>query len=127
MLFRNLCILLFLTLVTAPGCSKKDPITGKEFLTKEMLVDVLVDIHLVDGITNDRKFYRRYPDVDSIDVLGPILEKYQISKHMFDTTMYTYSHRPDLFDLVYNEVLVKLNILMDENDQGNPELNTLEE
>ena len=35
---------------------------------------------------------------------------------MFDTTMYQYSRYPEIFDEVYNEVLTKLNIMLDEND-----------
>jgi hypothetical protein len=99
------------------GCSKKKQISGKEFVPREVLVDVLVDIHLADGITNDRKFYRRYEGVDSIDLLGPILEKHNITLHMFDTTMYEYSRYPLLLDQVYNDVLMKLNIMLDEIDQ----------
>lgn len=115
---RILLLLLSLTLVTLIGCSKKNEISGKEFVPRDELVDMLVDLHLVDGITNDRKFYRSYEDVDSIDLLGPILEKYQVSKQMFDTTMYEYSRHPEIFDQVYNDVLTKLNIMLDENDFG---------
>jgi hypothetical protein len=35
---------------------------------------------------------------------------------MFDTTMQIYSRHPELFDQVYNEVLIKLNVMLDEND-----------
>lgn len=112
-------ILMILTMLIPAGCLQKKQITGNEFVPRDILVDVLVDIHLMDGITNDRKFYRRYePDqVDSVDVLGPIFDKHQISKLMFDTTMYTYAQYPDLLDQVYNDVLMKLNIMMDENDE----------
>lgn len=113
---RILLLLLSLTLILLIGCSKKTEISGKEFVPREELVDMLVDLHLVDGITNDRKFYRYYEDVDSIDLLAPILEKYQVSQHMFDTTMYEYSRHPEIFDQVYNDVLTKLNIMLDEND-----------
>jgi hypothetical protein len=111
-------IFLILTLLVPAGCLKKKQISGKEFVPREVLVDVLVDIHLMDGITNDRKFYRRYEDVDSVDLLGPILEKHKISLQMFDTTMYEYSRHPLLLDQVYNDVLMKLNIMLDENDQA---------
>jgi hypothetical protein len=111
-------IILILTLLIAAGCLKKKQISGKEFVPREVLVDVLVDIHLVDGITNDRKFYRRYEGVDSVDLLGPILEKHNITLQMFDTTMYEYSRYPLLLDQVYNDVLMKLNIMLDENDQA---------
>ncbi len=113
---RILVLLLSLMLVTLVGCSKKTEINGKEFVPRDELVDMLVDLHLVDGITNDRKFYRSYEEVDSVDLLGPILEKYQVSQQMFDTTMYEYSRHPEIFDQVYNDVLTKLNIMLDEND-----------
>lgn len=115
---RTLFLFFIIGFIIPSGCLRKKQISGKEFVPREVLVDVLVDIHLVDGITNDRKFYRRYQDVDSIDVLGPILDKYNISFHKFDTTMYEYSRYPLLLDQVYNEVLMKLNIMMDENDQA---------
>lgn len=118
---RNLLILLALALVLPTGCSEKTEITGKEYIPKEVLVDVLVDLHLVDGITNDRKFYRKYEGVDSIDVLGPVLEKYEITEQMFDTTIFEYSRHPDQMDEVYNQVLMKLNIMLDENDQEEEE------
>lgn len=113
---RILLFLLSLTLAFAASCSKKTTITGKDFIPREEFVDILVDLHLIDGITNDRKFYRYYEDVDSVDLTGPILEKYHISKHMLDTTLYEYSRYPEIFDQVYNDVMTKLNIMLDEND-----------
>jgi hypothetical protein len=113
---RILLLLFSFMLASSVGCSKKTEITGKDFIPRDELVDLLVDLHLVDGITNDRKFYRNYEGVDSVDLLGPILEKYQVSKQMFDTTMYQYSRHPEIFDQVYNEVLTKLNIMLDEHD-----------
>ena len=113
---RYLIPFLSLLLILSAGCKNKEQISGKEYIPREVLVDMLVDLHLIDGITNDRKFYRRYEGVDSIDILGPVLEKYQVSKQMFDTTLYAYSRQPELFDQVYNDVLMKLNIMLDEND-----------
>ena len=109
-------IFLIVLVLVFSGCIQKTSITGKEFVPQEVLVDVLVDIHLVDGITNDRKFHRRFV-ADSIDLLSPILDKYGITPEMFDTTMAEYSRYPDLMDLVYNEVLIKLNVMLDENDK----------
>jgi len=113
-------ILILLLALTIPACNKEQRITGKEFAKREVLIDVLVDIHLMDGVTQDRKFNRIY-DVDSVDVLTPILEKHQISRQMFDTTMYVYTRNPELLDAVYNDVLIKLNVLLDEiNKDENP-------
>lgn len=118
-------ILLIVMALVLSGCIQKKSISGKEFVPEEVLVQVLVDLHLVDGITNDRKFHRRF-EADSIDVLNPILEKYSITQEMFDTTMLEYSRYPYLLDQVYNEVLIRLNVMLDENDKGD-ETSTPEE
>jgi len=109
-------LLLMILLMLSPACKKKEKITGKAFMDREVLVDVLVDIHLADGVTNDRKFNRKF-DADSIDVLSPILEKHQVSREMFDTTLLMYSRYPEIFDQVYNDVLIKLNLLLDASDK----------
>ena len=116
MKFRFPGILLALLIISSSGCLQKKQITGKEFIPRDVLVDVLVDIHLVDGVTHDRKFYRRYEDVDSIDLMGPVFDKHQVTLAMFDTTMFVYSRYPTLLDQVYNDVLMKLNMMLDEND-----------
>jgi len=115
----NPVLILILLMITFAACQKQKSITGKAFIEREVLVDVLVDIHLVDGVTNDRKFHRRY-DVDSIDILSPILEKHQVSRQMFDTTMFVYTRNPELLDLVYNDVLIKLNVMLDKNSKEEP-------
>jgi hypothetical protein len=108
-----LCIL---SLLVITGCLQKKQIRGEAFVEREVLVDLLVDIHLSEGVSNDRKFHRQFV-ADSIDMLGPILQKYGVSRQQFDTTMYTYSRYPYLMDEVYNEVLIRLNVMLDENDQ----------
>lgn len=117
--FRIPALLLIILVMLAPACQKKTSITGKAFLEREVLVDVLVDIHLADGVTNDRKFNRKY-DADSIDLLSPILEKHHVTREMLDTTLAIYSQYPVLFDQVYNDVLIKLNVMLDENDKKDP-------
>jgi hypothetical protein len=109
-------IFILLLALTFTACKKQKTITGKEFMDRDALVGVLVDIHLMDGVTQDRKFGRKY-DADSIDILMPILEKYQVSRQMFDTTMFVYSMNPVLLDEVYNDVLIQLNVMLDENNK----------
>ena len=109
-------LFLFILVIGYSGCDRNKTISGKEFIPREILIDVLVDLHLVDGVTNDRKFHRRY-DADSIDVINPVLSKYSVDRSMFDTTMAVYSRYPELLDQIYNEVLIKLNVMLDENDK----------
>lgn len=117
---HRLSLLVPVLLFLSTGCLKKKEISGRAFVDRDVLVDVLVDLHLMDGITTDRKFYNRY-NADSIDVTQPIFEKHGITKAMFDTTMYEYSRYPELLDQVYNEVLVKLNVMLDQNDESDQE------
>ncbi|MFO7933548.1 MAG: DUF4296 domain-containing protein [Bacteroidales bacterium] len=119
--FRFLHILPILFLLLSAGCTEKKHIRGKDYVDREVLVDILVDIHLVDGITNDRKFYRRYEHSDSIDLLGPILEKYDVTQTRFDTTIATYARHPELLDQVYSDVLMELNVMLDELDENDPQ------
>lgn len=112
-LFNYQTLLILFLILASTACQKKQSISGKEFIERDVLVDVLVDIHLMDGVTQDRKFSRIY-EADSLDILTPILDKYQVNKQMFDTTMIVYSLNPDLLDAVYNDVLIKLNVMLDE-------------
>ena len=113
---RYSTFLILLLALTFTACQKKINITGKEFIEREVLVDLLVDIHLMDGVTQDRKFGRKF-DVDSIDILTPIFDKHLVTRQMFDTTVFVYSRNPELLDEVYNEVLIKLNVMLDENSK----------
>lgn len=113
---RIVSLCLSLMVIASSGCLQKKKISGDRYVERDVLVDLLVDIHLMDGVTNDRKFYRRFQDADSMDLLTPILEKYEVTLEMFDTTMYEYTRYPELFDQVYNDVLMKLNVMLDEND-----------
>lgn len=118
---RSILLLSLALVMGLMACKQEVSVKGSEYLTQESLVEVLVDIHMADGITNDRKFYRRYEDVDSVDLLGPILEKHEVSRQMFDTTMHAYTRHPELLDQVYNEVLMKLNMMLDELDEEKKE------
>ena len=116
---RYSTFLILLLALSLTACENPKAIKGKEFIERETLVGVLVDIHLMDGVTQDRKFSRSY-DADSVDILTPILEKHQVTRQMFDTTMFVYSRHPLLLDEVYNDVLIKLNVMLDENNKEDP-------
>lgn len=114
--FRFIGILILILFTAFSGCDKRNIIAGKDFVPRDVLVNVLVDLHLMDAITNDRKFHRRY-EADSIDLVAPIFLKYDITQMMFDTTLAEYTRHPEQLDQVYNEVLIKLNVMLDENDK----------
>jgi hypothetical protein len=109
-------ITLIILAIAAGSCLRKKSIQGPEFIDRKDLVNILVDIHLSEGVANDRKFHRRF-EADSIDMLTPILIKYGTTREQLDTTMYMYTRYPNLMDELYNEVLIKLNVMLDRNDK----------
>lgn len=96
------------------SCTTRKSIRGKEFIPRETFVEIVYDIHLIDGITNDVKYYRIYNPQDSIDLYGPIFEKYNVTREKYERTLDEYSKYPGLLDDVYDEVLMKLNMIQDE-------------
>lgn len=114
---RNQWFIIILALVfVIPACKQKS-IKGKEFIPRETFVDVLTDLHLIDGITNDMRYYRKYNPNDSIDLYTAIFEKHQITKEKYKRTLDEYSKHPNLLDKVYDEVLMNLNQMEDAIDQ----------
>ena len=95
------------------GCGQRTKIKGAEFIPKDILVQVISDMHIIDGITNDMKYYRKYNPGDSIDLYSSIFEKYNVDSEMYELTINEYSKYPQLLDEVYDEVLMKLNLLQD--------------
>ena len=116
--FKNLSPLLLVLgmIILSPACSQKKKIHGKEFIPREDLVQIITDIHLMDGITNDMRFYRKYNPEDSIDLYGSIFEKYHTDKDAYKLTIEEYSKYPALLDEVYDEVIMQLNLLLEKEE-----------
>ena len=108
-----LTILTTLFLLLTSGCGEQKQIKGKEFVPRDVMVDMMIEIHLLDGITNDVKYYRRYNPQDSIDLYGSVYEKYNTDRDAFDLTILEYSKFPKLMDELYDEILMELNMMQD--------------
>ena len=113
---RNFVISIFVLLVLV-SCGEKKQIHGKDLIPRDVMVEVLTDIHLVDGITNDVKYYRRYNPQDSIDLYGAVFSKHGVTKESFDRTLAEYAKYPYLLNEMYDEVLMVLNLMQDQLDK----------
>lgn len=103
-----------------PTKFKKDRV-----IPESTFVNILYDIHLMDAITNGSEFYRKFENIDSVDIYSNIFEKHGVSKEYFDTTVAIYSRQPQLYLEVYDKVLMKLNLQIDDLKKQEEELNAL--
>ena len=78
----------------------------------------------MDAATNHYQFYNIYSSQDTVDTYGGIFEKYGYTKAEFDTTVANYSRQPELYERVYNEVLMKLNYMLDTLQSNDPMFDT---
>ena len=116
-------VLASLILVLATGCGDKKKISGKDFIPRDDMVELMLDIHLLDGITNDVKYYRKYNPNDSVDLYGLTFEDHGYNRVLFDSTLAEYSRYPHLLDELYDEVMMRLNMMQDQLDQEQKEKN----
>jgi hypothetical protein len=85
-----------------------------EIIPPKKFVNVLVDIHLADGIAVENMSSIKGPVLDSASLYGSVFNKYGVNRTMFDSTMSYYSEHPDDFQKIYNKVTAKLKRMEDE-------------
>jgi hypothetical protein len=108
---RGYCLVLLMALL-AMSC-----VHGKygEIIPSKKFVDVLVDVHLADGIAVDNmNAMNKGPRLDSSALYKSVFDKYGVNRTMFDSTLSYYTEHPDDFQKIYNKVTAKLKLLEDE-------------
>jgi hypothetical protein len=110
----KLFLIVFLSVLFLQACSD-DPtkIKNKDLIKKDEFTEILIDIHLMDAITNSPGYFRKYDQNDSLDLYSNIFKKHNVTKAVFDSTVVSYTRRPDIYKEIYDEVLLKLNMRLD--------------
>ncbi len=88
-------------------------INKRKMIPREKFVEMLTDIHMVDVLTVGPAFTRKYQPDDSLDIYGSVFKKYNVTKADFDSTVAMYIRQPEIYLKVYDEVLLKLNYMLD--------------
>jgi len=97
--------LLFIVFVFSCGIQDKTP---KDIIPKEEMIEILVDIHIMDGMFTSNKVRKSYANKDSVNYYEKIFENHGISRKDFDTSVYYYSHNINEYNKIYIEVLNRL-------------------
>jgi len=95
-----------LVLLAGTGCNNKQK---KHVIPKDDFVDILVDIHLLDGIMRQPNFKKSLTKNDTTDYYDAILRSHNYSREQFDSTVLYYSKDIREFDDIYQNVLSNLN------------------
>lgn len=104
--------LFFLVLLAA--CRTDPP--PRKAIPREKYIDVLVDVHLAEAMYRDR-FRLRADSLKSSPLYLLVLEKHGVSDdQMLQTTAYYSRHQKD-YDKIYAEVLTKISLLTEEEQQ----------
>jgi hypothetical protein len=115
--------IIFIILFLSTSFCSRDPLKFRKSQTipEKKLITILAEMHLMDAMTNHYEFYYRFDPKDTIDINGAILEKYGYSRAEFDSSIVNYTKRPDLYESLYNDVLMKLNYMLDTIQNNDPQ------
>lgn len=95
-------------------------ISTKNLVERETFKKILIDIHLIDAITSETEYFRKYDANDSIDMYSSIFEKHHVTQAEFDSTVSAYTRHPGLYKEIYDEVLLEINLKMDKLKEIEP-------
>jgi len=116
--------LLAIIFIFAALLSCKDDITRmkkKNLIPRSEFVQILAEIHMLDVMAIGPDFNRKFEAGDTILLNQSIFDKYHVTKAQFDTTVSMYVRQPELYTKVYDEVLLKLNYMLDTLKKNKPQ------
>ena len=119
--------ILSLLLASCNDDPTKYRIKQKKVVEREKFVDILADIHMMDAITNNPNYFRKYEPGDSVDLYSSIFDKYGVTKAEFDSTVSAYTKKPQLYSEIYDEVIFELNYRLDTLRENTPQFEREEE
>ncbi len=77
-------------------------------ISHDDMVNIIIDIHLTDGLLTHNKVRRQLAKKDTLNYYDAILNNYGYSRADFDTSVYFYSENINEYDKIYDEVLNSL-------------------
>lgn len=106
-LFKNIFYFTIFFLVNACS-SNPEPMKPKNILSENQMRSLLKEMHLVDAASKQR-FIKENRDITTKYALYKgVLEKNEISKEVFDSSMMFYSNHPEIFANIYDSMLIDL-------------------
>lgn len=108
---NRLAILLFLAIILFISCNRKQGVVSAEIIPKDSLINIIVDLHLADAILINSVTQSKISDISSNHLYKSVLNKYEITKERFDSSIIFYSENPIVLDSIYDKVIEKLSMI----------------
>lgn len=109
------------SLIFQSGCTekvRKKQLPPNDLIPREEMVDIIVDMHLYDAIIwKEQKTKTRKIQYEKFFLYESILEKYQISREQFESSMDYYQSDLDIMDDIYADVITRLSIIKSETEK----------
>lgn len=104
------------------GCSNGN--TPKGVLNQDQMVDVMTDLHLVDGYVSTI-IYNDTIKVNKQDLYKSVYRKHKITDSVYELSLKHYSMDPQLLDTLYVQVEKRLSLKEDKLNGVKPEVKKL--
>lgn len=120
---KTAVVLLAIILVSCDSGNK----TPDYVISHDDMVNIIIDIHVADGLLTDNNVRRKLAKKDSLNYYNAILNNYGYTRADFDTSVHFYSKNIDEYDKIYEEVLNNLSEMETKLKQESTEETKLKE
>ena len=111
-------VLLLLLTITSFSCKEKKGFPKPEGLVGEkQMVNILYDIHLNEAYFDHFRMKNQIKKIKSKDLYFSVLSKYGIADSVFSQSVVYYSSMPKIYEKIYQQVIDRLNMLQEANNQ----------
>ena len=106
---QTLYSILTFFILTSFACNSSAPevIIPPEVMSKDSMVSILVDVHLLEA-TIDLGIMQGAIDPKQADKYYPVFKKHNITRQQYDKNLLFYSSHPELLDQIYDKVIAGL-------------------
>ncbi len=109
------------------SCNNNENKLPDYVISHDDMVNIIIDIHLTDGLFTNNKVRRKLAKKDSLNYYNAILNNYGYTRADFDTSVHFYSKNIDEYDKIYEEVLNNLSEMETKLKQESAEETKLKE
>jgi uncharacterized protein YciU (UPF0263 family) len=90
------------------SCEKKNEVDYENLIPQDDMVNILVDIHIAESITQKYTALQRDAEDRSGPVYQNIFEDYGVDYFQFDSSLTWYQVHPEIYREMYDEVIIEL-------------------